>query len=281
MLDVAVVIPNLNGENVLSACLGAVPAAAGAIAWEIVVVDNASRDGSVEYLERSAGIRLIRHEENLGFATACNHGGKSLESRYVLLLNNDVVLSLGALERMVQYGDRHEKVGAVTPLMCWPDGRIQGPRLGLFANRHAEAVPMSWAPGTCLLLRREALDAIGWLDEAFFFYNEDLDLSWRLRQAGWKIVCMPGIRVNHQEGASTRSNPEIRARAILEGYRGSVLLAKKHYAWALWLVRLGLRLDVEWQALKLSRRRGTLVEREEALQLCLPELRRSLAGSRD
>lgn len=269
MLDVTIVIPNLNGESVLGACLSALPAAAGAVRYQAVVVDNASSDRSAAMLQSQyPDVRVLEHAENLGFAVACNRGGQAFPSRYVLLLNNDVTLDPSSLERLVAFADAHPKAGGLSPLMCWPDGRPQGPRLGLRGLWRGKAVAMSWLPGTCLLLRRSALDRVGWLDEDFFFYNEDLDLSWRLRKAGWDLFCLPSVRVRHIEGHATRSDLDVRARAIAEGYRGSVRLTEKHYPWATSLVRSGIRLGVALQArgLRLKKRlQGRLSEREEAM----------------
>ncbi len=269
MLDVAIVIPNLNGASVLEACLSALPSAAGALRYRAVVVDNASQDESVERVRVGfPDVTVVENSENLGFAKACNLGARPVESRYVLLLNNDVTLLPEALAALVAHADAHPEVGALSPLMCWPDGRPQGPKLGLAGRFNPAVVPMSWLPGTCLLLRRTALEAVGWLDEDFFFYNEDLDLSWRLRKGGWKLVCLPGVRVRHIEGHATRSDLEVRARAIAEGYRGSVILTQKHYPWATGLVRGGLRVGVALQTrlLRLKERyRGGLSDREQAM----------------
>lgn len=280
MPDVTIVIPNLNGAPVLGACLGSLGSAAADRCWAAVVVDNASHDSSVELVRaRFPAVKVLENRENLGFAAACNQGGQPLDSRYVLLLNSDVVLPSGSLEAMIRFADAHPDVGALTPRMCWPDGRIQGPRLGLSSLFRKGAVPMGWAPGTCLLLRRSALDAVGWLDESFFFYNEDIDLSWRLRKGGWKIVCLPELRVVHQEGAATRSDSAVRARAMAEGYRGSVLLTRKHFPWATRMVRWLLARELDYHAwrLPLMRRLGReLNDRDEALGRCLSQARAAL-----
>lgn len=276
MLDVVIVIPNLNGASVLDACLSALPGAVGSLRVQPVVVDNASQDTSTS-LVRSAypDVQVVENPENLGFATACNRGGKPHPSRYVLLLNNDVTLLPGSLQALVAFADAHPRAGALSPLMCWPDGRPQGPKLGLQGLWSREAVRMGWLPGTCLLLRREALDQVGWLDEDFFFYNEDLDLSWRLRKGGWDLYCLPSVRVRHIEGHATRSDLEVRARAIAEGYRGSVLLTQKHYPWATGLVRVGLRAGVAAQTMGLrlkDRLSGGLTDRERAMILAANRL---------
>ena len=120
---------------------------------------------------------------------------------------------------------------------------------------------LTWVPGTATILRREALDAVGWLDEAFFFYNEDLDLSLRLRKAGWGLWYCPTAVIDHHEGGSSHL---IRTRATIEGYRGSLLLAKKHYGkQAYALTRFGLRAEVKTR-LAFLRLRG-LMKRDPLL----------------
>lgn len=284
MLDVAVVIPNLNGAGVLESCLSALDAASSSVRAGAILVDNASSDRSIELVRTTfPEVLILANEENEGFAKACNRGGRAVESRYVLLLNNDLTLSPGSLAAMVAYADAHPRVGAVTPVMCWPDGRPQGPRLGWRGLLKGEAVRLSFAPGTCLLLRREALDGIDWLDEAFFFYNEDIDLSWRLKKAGWDLVCLTRVKVLHHEGVSTRTDLAVRARAMAEGYRGSLTLARKHYPWALGPVALALKLELGWRARAVRRkeRRGiALSDRERAFLMCLPAARAALSPAR-
>lgn len=271
MLDVVVVVPNLNGSLFLAETLSAIAPAGGRLEIATVVVDNGSTDDSVAKIEENfPAVRVIANPQNLGFAVACNQGGKSESSRYVLLLNSDVTLEPQSLELLVACMDSHERLAALTPRMTWPDGRHQGRKLP--AHPPGDVVPIPTISGTCLLLRRSVLDAIGWLDERFFFYNEDLDLSLRLRKAGWTIACHRAITARHVEGRATGSSPEIRARAIFEGYRGGILLVDKHYPWASWAARLGIAALLEGQAFRLALKRTLgrpLSDRDVALSLCL------------
>ncbi len=285
MPDLVVVVPNLNGASFLIDTLSAVGPAADTFSHETVVVDNGSTDGSAELVRRELpGVRVIANPENRGFAVACNQGGQAVESRYVLLLNSDVTLPPGSLARMAEAMDANPDVGALTPTLIWPDGRLQGAKL---PRRHrGDLVPLPVVPGTCLLARREALDAVGWLDERFFFYNEDLDLSLRLRKAGWRIACIRSVRVPHVDGGSTRADLEIRARAMLEGFRGGLLLVRKHYSWAAGPARFGLRVYLQAQRLRIRAMRAvdmTLSDRDLALSACLEQARAALADpeSRD
>ncbi len=284
MPDLVVVVPNLNGASFLLDTLTAVGPAAGGLSHETVVVDNGSTDGSADLVRREMpGVRVIANPDNRGFAVACNQGGRAVNSRYVLLLNSDVALPPGSLARMAAAMDANPDVGALTPTLIWPDGRLQGAKL---PRRHrGDLVPLPVVPGTCLMARREALDAVGWLDERFFFYNEDLDLSIRLRKARWRIVCIRSVRVPHVDGRSTRADLEIRARAMFEGYRGGLLLVRKHHPWAAGVAHLGIRAYLHAQTLRLWFKRATgsaLSDRDLALATCLPLARAGLdiPGSR-
>lgn len=248
-LDVVVVIPSFNQRNLLAECLRSVEAdlRASGLAGQIVVVDNASWDGSAEMVaERYPDVTLLENDVNMGFSVACNQGGKVYQSRYVVLLNNDATLAPGALRALVELADARPRLGAATGRLLSPSGKERyparhvGDRLFPHPRRPHE---LTWVPGTATLLRREALDEVGWLDEDFFFYNEDLDLSLRLRKRAWKLWYCPAAVIHHHEGGSSKL---IKSRTILEGYRGSLLLAKKHYGIPAYrITQLVLRVDVK------------------------------------
>ena len=261
LLDVVIVIPNFNGASILGETLEALPLAAGRLSTAVVLVDNASTDDSVARVQSGfPEVQIIRNPENLGFAVACNRGGQTLDSRHVLLLNSDVTMPPGSLEALVHEIDSSPRLGALSPLTHWPDGRVQGPPMPRWRRRQGGRVSLGWLPGTCLLLRRQALDAVGWLDEDFFFYNEDLDLSWRLRRGGWQLACATRVHVRHHEGVATRTDREVLVRAIREGFAGTVLLARKHYPWATPVVRWAVRLDVNQRC---ARTRARMARGEE------------------
>jgi hypothetical protein len=248
-LDLVVVVPSFNQRVRLAECLDAAirELAQSGLRGRVVVVDNASWDGSGAMVEaRFPDVTLIENEVNQGFSVACNQGGRLYLARHVLLLNNDAVLEPGALRAMVEMAEARPTVGAVTGRLLAPTGRERYPAAHVWQRwlpPPRRAHMLAWVPGTAVLLRREALDAVGWLDEAFFFYNEDLDLSWRLRRAGWELWYCPAAVVFHHEGGSSQ---HIRDRVVLEGYRGSLLLARKHHGRVGYaLTRAALRLAVK------------------------------------
>lgn len=283
-LDVAIVIPSFNQRRLLAECLDSVRAdlAESGLAGRAVVVDNASWDGSAELVaSRYADVTLIENEVNQGFAVACNQGGRLYPARHVVLMNNDATLELGSLAAMVAYADAHAEVGAVTGRLLSPEGRERYPAR-FFWQRWWPPRPrlheLSWVPGTCVLLKREALDAVGWLDEDFFFYNEDLDLSWRLKKGGWRLVYHPRVVVRHHEGESSRL---IRPRAVLEGYRGALLLVRKHHGRLVYaLTRGAMRLEVGARLLWLRLGRSPeAIARREAYEAVRELLRRGITPS--
>lgn len=248
-LDLVVVVPSFNNAKLLADCLASAERdlAASGLAGQIVVVDNASWDGSADLVMANfPGVTLIENDVNMGFSVACNQGGRVYQSRYVLLLNNDATLRPGALRALVELADAKPRLGAATGRLMSAEGRERYPASQFWqrwTTPPQTVHELKWVPGTAVLLRREALDAVGWLDEAFFFYNEDLDLSLRLRKAGWGLWYCPTAAIEHREGGSSRL---IRTRTTIEGYRGTLLLAKKHYGKQVYgVTRFGLRVEVK------------------------------------
>jgi GT2 family glycosyltransferase len=219
---------------------------------EVVVVDNASEDGSADAVRAHAPeVKLVASPENLGFSKANNLGIRESTAPYVLVLNSDARVRPGAVEAMKSILDERSDVGIVGPRTVSPDGTIQvsfGPDLtplgelrqmalviGVKAGRPesvreaTEAASFErqpdWVSGSCFLARREALQRVGGFDEAFFLYEEDADLCRRVRQAGYRVVFTPRAEVVHHLGRSM-ATAGYRAR---EAYRKShVRYYEKH-----------------------------------------------------
>ncbi len=199
---------------------------------EIVVVDNGSSDGSPEMVRAEfPQVRLLTNEENRGFTAANNQGLGLARGRWLLLLNPDAEVVGGALSAMVEYLEGHPRVGALGPQLRYPDGSLQSSRrrfptfaTGLvestviqewwvdngllrryyMADTPDQAVqPVDWVVGACLLLRREAYEEVGGLDEGFFMYSEEMDWCRRCKSAGWDVVYLPSATVIHHEGKSS------------------------------------------------------------------------------
>ncbi len=273
MQDLAVVIPHYNRFEFLARCVSSL-LADGLDPEAILVVDNASADDSVELLgQRFPAVRCIANPDNRGFARAANQGILGTRSRYVLLLNNDTEVLPGTLKALVEFADAHRDAGAVGCRLLQSDGKPHRLPASIFSplawdQEHPRRVP--WLVGAALLLRREALEAIGGLDETFFFYYEDLDLGLRLRRAGWRNYFNPEGRIIHHEKASTAL---VRPMALANLYRGRLLLVRRYHPWAYGLARLWLRLTL---ALSVARARTRGAE-GRALVQAAGEIRAILA----
>ena len=227
-----VAVVSWNTRELLDRCLGALAADAQAGATEVWVVDNASRDGSVELVrEKHPWVRLLALEDNVGYGRAVNLVAARTTSRWFVLTNADVAVEPHALERLRAAGEADPGAGIVAPRLLLPSGETQhlawafptlgatliqnlGPRLA--PRRLAERLALRgawnpdrprripWAVGACLLVRRRAWDQVGGFDAEQWMSDEDLDLGWRMHQAQWATRYEPAAVVQHEESAATR-----------------------------------------------------------------------------
>ncbi len=253
-MDVSIVLVSWNTRRLLESCLRSIREHTHGASYEIIVVDNDSRDGSAEAVAAGfPGVRLIRNRSNPGFARGCNQGMAASTGRYVLLLNTDTLLRNDAVSASLAYAERHPRCAAVGCRVLNPDGSIQESTfmfpslLNLFLessglSRLFPASPffgrasMSWwdrgqarevevVSGCFLLLRRDALRGLGMLDEDYFVYGEETDFCFRARQAGWQCAYEPAGRILHYGGQSAeRARPQMTLQL-----RSSILLFfRKH-----------------------------------------------------
>jgi N-acetylglucosaminyl-diphospho-decaprenol L-rhamnosyltransferase len=269
MSFLAAVVVSYESRDDLLRCLASLRDDAG-MPVQIVVVDNASTDGSAAAARDAfPEATVVEAGANLGFGAANNLGLRHTDADLVLLLNPDAELRPGALRRLCDVLEERPQVVAVGPRTLNEDGTPQvsfGPRLTLASEwrqrrlvrgvrvRHpqalAEAAELTARPGSpawlsasCLLVRRAALLAVGGFDERFFLYEEDVDLGYRLRAAGGELSFEPTAEVVHRLGRSAARDPR---RVRLEYHRSHLLLYRKHNpAWE----RLALRLTVAGRAL--------------------------------
>jgi N-acetylglucosaminyl-diphospho-decaprenol L-rhamnosyltransferase len=230
--DVGAVVVNYNGGRALADCVASLRADGVA---EVVVVDNGSRDTSLQALrERDKDALWQAAGENLGYGRAANLGARSCRRPYLLVCNPDLVVKPGTLARLVGLMDREPTVGITGPRLVNGDGTLYPSArafpslvdavghglLGLFwpGNRfsrryklldwdHGETRPVDWVSGAFLVVRRDLWDAIDGFDPHYFMYLEDVDLCWRARQAGWQVVYEPAGEVVHLQGMSTDRRP--------------------------------------------------------------------------
>jgi GT2 family glycosyltransferase len=240
--DVSICIVTWRTKGPLEACLGSIFQTIQGVRFEVLVVDNASRDGTVEMIKATFPlVRLLENRENLGFPKAANRAIEDAGGRHILLLNPDTLLRPEAVERLVHFMDGSSAIGAASCTILNPDGTLQPecrrsfPTLtteffeltGLYRvfpnNRFIGQWRMaSWRPrspceiqlasGACMMIRREAMEAVGPLSEDAFMFLEDLDYCYRLRQKGWKIYFYPDAEIIHQGQQSTlQVLPRVRA----------------------------------------------------------------------
>lgn len=253
--DLSILIVNWNTRELLLACLRSLAEARPALAVEILVVDNASGDGSAEAVASEfPDVRLFRNEANVGFAGANNQALAASRGRLALLLNPDTLVAPGQLEPMVAYMDAQPDVGILGPRLVYEDGSYQisalrftqpwdmyyelarFPRLlqppaqrsprRLIPLDPVEATPVEYVMGAALLIRRRVVEAIGPMDEAYFMYAEEVDWCFRTRAAGWDVRYFPGATVTHLEGRSTRQVPD---RMLAYRFASTLRFMRLHY----------------------------------------------------
>ena len=240
--DVSVSLVNTNSRELLLACLESLRGTEA----EIVVLDNASEDGSAAAVrERFPEVRLIEQPHRAGFGANHNTVIRSTSGRYVFVLNEDTTSDDWGFDRMVAHLDASPRVAALAPRLVYPDLRPQASawrfpspaaaalglltlgRAGIVQSGGGETREVDWAMAAALMLRREALDEVGLFDEEFFIYSEETDLCRRLRAAGWRTQYFPEVTVVHHESQFSAGIPE---RRINEMWRGRHRYWSKHHS---------------------------------------------------
>jgi GT2 family glycosyltransferase len=269
MTPIAVVVVNYNTLQHLRACLATVQSERPS---EVVVVDNASSDGSVEMVRSEyPWVTLHANRKNLGYGAAANQGVASCTAPYVLLLNADTLLESGGLRKLSAYLDRHPRAAIVGPRLVNSHGAPQRswfpfpsryvchtwttlPQLDAFCGRSTGGRlihylaglrkqelgtgpdmrnrVVHWVLGAAVAVRREAFKAVGGFDESFFMYFEEVDLCYRLNAAGWQVHFSPVTTVIHVGGASTKQR---RAAMMVQLFTSEMHFYRRHYSRGLML----------------------------------------------
>jgi GT2 family glycosyltransferase len=261
-MKLSLIIVSWNTADILAQCLDSIYAHATAAPFEVWVVDNASTDGSAAMVrQRFPQVKLLQNETNPGFATANNQAIRHCTGEYVLLLNPDTIVYADALSRLVQFLDLNPQAGACGARLFNADGSLQHscyptPTLGreLWRMFHLDGRIRyhmdTWDTntprqveallGACIMARRNILEAIGLMDENYFMFSEEIDLCYRIRQAGWEIYWLPQAQIVHLGGQSTR---QVKTEMFLRLYEGKLHYMRKHYGrLQTWLYKLILLL---------------------------------------
>lgn len=255
--DMSVILVCWNNKSYLDPCLQSLYESHLKSAFDVVVVDNGSTDGSLEMLrEKFPEVLIIENGHNVGLSKASNQGIEATSGKYILLLNNDTIVNKAALDSMVDYLNEYKEAAAVGGKLLNGDGSFQGgyakfstlkeefliaTGLGyLFAPgypSHYDAdrpLQVGWLSSACLLIRRAALDKIGLLDEQYFIYGDEADLQYRLKEAGWQVIYLPEATTIHFGG---RSMNRWKRRKMV--YRGKMLFYSKNYKkWRTFILRV-------------------------------------------
>jgi GT2 family glycosyltransferase len=256
-MDLSLVILNYNTREHLRACLQAIrDEGSTGVATEVLVVDNASADGSAEMVASEfPSVTLIRSPRNGGFAYGNNQALGRCRGAAILLLNPDALLPRGGIARLLERLGAHPEAGIIGPKLLRPNGtmhlacrrsfptpavafyRLSGlsrllPRHPTFGRYNLtfvdpdQAIEVDSVCGACMLIRRSVVERVGLLDERFFMYGEDLDWCMRARQAGWTVRYEPAIVVQHMHGAASRQRA---LRTTFHFFRAMDLFYRKHY----------------------------------------------------
>ncbi|HUW23164.1 MAG TPA: glycosyltransferase family 2 protein [bacterium] len=255
MVDLSIIIVNYNVKHRLRECLQSIYGNTKKISFEVTIVDNNSRDGSVDMVKSEfPEVELIENHQNLGFAKATNQGLRENKGRYRLLLNPDTIVLPNALDKMVEFMEANSHAGALGCRLLYPDGRLQPscrsfPTLitAFFENTGLEKLfPKSkvmgrhrigyWGhndirevdqpTGAALMVRGEIISQVGLMDEQFYMYYEDIDWCFRIKKKGWKIYFIPLAQIIHYGGQSAGLNmPKMR----IQGYKSRHRFFRKHY----------------------------------------------------
>jgi GT2 family glycosyltransferase len=253
-MDISIIIVTWNSQDFIRNCLDSIFLLGDRVSREIIVVDNGSSDETAKIVrEFYPGVNLIENKGNLGYAKANNQGIEGAQGRYVLLLNPDTQLTENSLSSMYEFMERDPRAGALGPKLLNPDKSTQpscrefpdfsnliweftvlsrlfpdsktfgGWRMGYFAFDRPREVDQPM--GSCLMLRKGTLDEVGLFDEEFAMFFNDVDLCYRIKNAGWKIYFHPDAQVIHHKGASTR---KVKRRMIWLSHLAFYKFFKKH-----------------------------------------------------
>ncbi len=249
-MKLSVVIVTWNSAADIDACIDSINYGGE---FEVIVVDNASTDATPGLLRQHHHLKLVENQHNRGYAAANNQGIKVATGQYVLLLNPDTRIELGALDTLSRHLDEHPDIGAVAPRLIGPDSSTQFsirsfptaaslfweliglsrlfPKSRVFGRwkmkyfDYERTAEVEQPMASCLMVRKTVLDQLGGMDERFPMFYNDVDLSKRMADANWKTAYIADARVVHRHGASTR---QVRARMIRESHRSAFRYLRKH-----------------------------------------------------
>lgn len=262
-MNISVIIVNYNTKKLLIECIDLVYKYTKNITYEIIIVDNNSKDGSILALKKfildkkDLNIRIIENKDNKGFGSANNQGMKIAKGKYIFLLNSDTKFLENSLEKLFNWMENHPKVGASSCRIINPPDVLQAnggnfpdlfrvflwqtfisdipgitnifgsyhytPAIPLIKKMYKNAHRQDWVDGACFLIRKEVYKQVGGFDENIFMYTEEVELSYRIVQKGWEIWYLPITTIMHIGSSSTKSKEVIQFPGISFGKENSIL----------------------------------------------------------
>lgn len=297
MTDLSIVILNYNSKEFALRCVDSIKQHYAKELkdnrYEIIIVDNASRDGSKEFFEKTDGVTFIGNAENLGFSKGNNVGIEKTKGRYVLFLNPDTIVYKDSLSKMINFMDTHKDAGAATCKVLMGNGEIDdathrgfptpwnslmyflGVSKVFSKSRIFNGYQMGWLDlntthqidalaGAFMMVRREAGEQVKWWDKDYFFYGEDLDFCFMLKQKGWKIYYVSDVSVFHHKGVSggirkeskgiSTADRETRIKVTNWRYKAMNIFYDKHYKnkypfFVTWMIRSAVKFKL-WKSLR-------------------------------
>jgi len=286
MIDISIIVVSYNTKGFLRKCIASILENVKSVSYEIIVVDNNSSDMSSEMIKKEfPQVKLIVNKKNTGFSKANNQGIKvSQESSYVLFLNPDTILQEKTIDKMVEFMDAHEDAGASTCKIIMPNGEIDDashrgfptpwnalchfsglsrifPKSRIFTGYNLGWMDLEITheidalAGAFMLVRRIAGEKAGWWDEDYFFYGEDIDFCYMLKQKRWKIYYVPKASIIHYKGVSggikavsseiTTASIETKKRVTKWRFNAMRIFYKKHYKQKYpWIVNLLVNIGI-------------------------------------
>jgi GT2 family glycosyltransferase len=288
-MDLSIIIVNYNTKDLLKQTVDSVLNTTSKISYELIVVDNASRDGSTQMIKETyKEVILIENEDNLGFSKGNNIGIKRASGKYVLLLNSDTVVLDNCLQECFKYMEKNADIGALGCKVVLKNGELdhackrgfptpeaslyyllkldrmfpKSKKFGMYDLKYLSVDDINDVDsliGAFMMVRHEVIDKIGMLDENFFMYGEDIDWCFRIKEAGYRNVYYPRAGIIHYKGESSKKR---RYMTIYEFHRAMYLFYNKHYYnkynfVVRWLVYSGITIKLGFALLiNLMRRRG-------------------------
>ena len=254
-MKLSIIIVSWNIKKVLIDCLESIKENPASELFEVIVVDNASSDGTIEFVRNKfPDVVIIANNRNLGFAAANNQGIEKSQGEYILLLNPDTIVHSDSLDVLIEFMDKNEDVGICGPQLLNQDGTIQSSArcfptfrgalyrhtaikyFGLFKNEykkwlmksfdHKSQMDVDQVMGAALMIRQSIINDTGAMDERFFMYYEEVDLCYRVKKTGWRVVFVPDSTIIHLGGQSTEQIP---VRKQMMAFTSLIKFFRKHH----------------------------------------------------